>query len=55
MQPPHVYIEPPVKGVAVLDFMKVRSILLRTEGTVEIAKRAVDAALAGNFSEANHV
>ena len=54
MQPPHVYIEPPVKGVAVLDFMKVRKILQRTEATLDLTKRAIDAALAGNFSEANY-
>ena len=54
MQPPHVYIEPPVKGVAVLDFMKVRKILQRTEATLDLTKRAVDAALAGNFSKANY-
>ena len=54
MQPPHVFIEPPVKGVAVLDFMKVRRILERTQGTLDITKRAVDAALSGNLSEANY-
>lgn len=54
MQPPHVYIEPPVKGVAVLDFLKVRRILDRTRDTRDMTKRAVEAALAGNFSQANY-
>ena len=54
MHPPHVFIEPPVRGVAVLDFMKARRILQRTEGTLEISKRAIDAAMTGRLSEANY-
>ena len=45
LQPPHVFIEPPVSGIAVLDFMKARDILSSTEATVDLTKRMVTQAL----------
>ncbi|MEP1208189.1 MAG: patatin-like phospholipase family protein [Rhizobiaceae bacterium] len=42
MKPPHVFLEPPVSGIAVLDFMKARDILRDTAATVEQTKRALD-------------
>jgi NTE family protein len=47
LQPPDVFIEPPVSGISVLNFLNARTIVEGTRGTVEIAKRAMDAALKG--------
>ena len=55
VRPPNVYIEPPVAGVAVLDFMKVRSILQSTASTLDMTKRVIDAALTERLSEANYL
>lgn len=43
--PPDIFIKPPVSGIAVLDFMKVRSILADTAETVDLTKRAIENAL----------
>ncbi|MGI9365399.1 MAG: patatin-like phospholipase family protein [Rhizobiaceae bacterium] len=45
MKPPDVYIAPNVEGIVVLDFLRVRSILSDTSGTVEQAKQAIEKAL----------
>lgn len=45
MRAPDVFIEPPVAGVAVLDFMRAEKILNETAKTREIAKRAIATAL----------
>ena len=47
MKPPHVFIEPSVSGIAVLDFMKARDILRDTAPTLELAKRAIEQAYVG--------
>ncbi len=52
MKPPHVFIEPPVSGIAVLDFMKARDILRDTAPTIELTKRAIDQVFANWTSEA---
>ena len=45
MTPPSVFIEPPVKGIAVLDFFKAKQIIEATADTKEQTKRAIDAAM----------
>lgn len=45
IMPPHVMIAPPVDGIAVLDFLKARSILEATASVTETAKREIDSAL----------
>ena len=45
MMPPTVYIEPPVKGIAVLDFFKAKQIIEDTANTKEQTKHALDAAI----------
>ncbi len=45
MKPPHVFLEPPVKGIAVLDFLKAKQILKETAGTKDQTKRAIGAAM----------
>lgn len=45
MKPPDVYIAPKVEGIAVLDFLRARSILSDTSDTVDQAKKAIEDAL----------
>jgi NTE family protein len=47
IQPPHVYVEPPVAGISMLDFLNARHIVEATAGTVEITKRAINSVLQG--------
>jgi NTE family protein len=43
IQPPHIFLRPPVNRFRVLDFLKAREILEQCEGVKEDLKRAVDA------------
>lgn len=45
IRPPHVMIVPPVNGIAVLDFMRAKSIIEKTVSTRETTKQQVSAAL----------
>jgi len=42
---PDVFIEPPVSGIGVLDFLKTKAILEATKSTKEMAKRAIGDAI----------
>ncbi len=45
IRPPNVMIVPPVNGIAVLDFMRAKSIIEKTTSTREATKQQVSAAL----------
>jgi len=45
VRPPHAMIVPPVNGIAVLDFMRAKSILETTASTLEVTKKKISAAI----------